>query len=46
VRVCIHGHLPIAAAVRAAYETLKAPREGVKPSRGRGFARADEAGDA
>jgi oxaloacetate decarboxylase len=31
VRICIQGHLPIAAAVRAAYETLKALREGVKP---------------
>jgi carboxyvinyl-carboxyphosphonate phosphorylmutase len=31
VRICIQGHLSIAAAVRAAYETLKALREGVKP---------------
>jgi len=31
VRICIQGHLPVAAAVRAAYETLKALREGVKP---------------
>lgn len=31
VRICIQGHLPVAAAVRAAYETLKALREGTKP---------------
>jgi carboxyvinyl-carboxyphosphonate phosphorylmutase len=31
VRICIQGHLPIAAAVRAAYETLKSLREGTKP---------------
>jgi len=32
VRICIQGHLPVAAALRAAYETLKALREGAKPS--------------
>jgi len=31
VRICIQGHLPIAAAMRAAYETLKALREGMAP---------------
>lgn len=32
VRICLQGHLPFAAAVRAAYETLKALREGTPPS--------------
>jgi len=31
VRICIQGHLPIAAAARAVYETMKALREGVAP---------------
>ena len=31
VRICIQGHLPIAAAVRAVHETMKALREGVAP---------------
>lgn len=31
VRICIQGHLPVAAALRAAYETLKALRAGTKP---------------
>lgn len=31
VRICIQGHLPIAAAARAVYETMKALRDGVAP---------------
>ncbi|MGH7035871.1 MAG: isocitrate lyase/PEP mutase family protein, partial [Stellaceae bacterium] len=31
VRICIQGHLPIAAAARAVYETMKALREGMRP---------------
>ncbi|HEY3918068.1 MAG TPA: isocitrate lyase/PEP mutase family protein [Stellaceae bacterium] len=31
VRICIQGHLPIAAAIRAAYETLKSLRGGTAP---------------
>ena len=31
VRICIQGHLPIAAAARAVYETMKALREGTAP---------------
>lgn len=31
VRICIQGHLPIAAAIRAVHETLKALREGTAP---------------
>ena len=31
VRICIQGHLPIAAAARAVYETMKALREGTPP---------------
>jgi carboxyvinyl-carboxyphosphonate phosphorylmutase len=32
VRVCLQGHQPFAAAVRAVYETLKALREGTPPA--------------
>lgn len=32
VRVCIQGHLPIAAAICAVHDTLKALRDGVPPS--------------
>lgn len=31
VRVCIQGHLPISAAIRAVYETMKALRAGTQP---------------
>jgi oxaloacetate decarboxylase len=31
VRICIQGHLPIAAAARAVYETMKALRDGTAP---------------
>lgn len=31
VRICIQGHLPIAAAMRAVYDTMKALREGMRP---------------
>jgi carboxyvinyl-carboxyphosphonate phosphorylmutase len=33
VRVCLQGHLPIMAAVRAVHETLKALREGTPPGK-------------
>ena len=32
VRIALQGHLPFAAAVKAAYDTLKALREGVRPA--------------
>jgi carboxyvinyl-carboxyphosphonate phosphorylmutase len=32
VRVCLQGHLPFLAAVNAAYETLKAQRDGTPPA--------------
>jgi oxaloacetate decarboxylase len=32
VRVCLQGHLPFMAAVKATYETLKALRDGVPPA--------------
>src|SRR5712671_5453634 len=32
VRVCLQGHLPIMAAIRAVHDTLKALREGAKPA--------------
>ena len=32
VRVCLQGHLPFMAAVNAAYETLKALRNGSPPA--------------
>ena len=31
VRVCLQGHLPVMAAIRAVHDTLKALRQGVKP---------------
>jgi carboxyvinyl-carboxyphosphonate phosphorylmutase len=31
VRICIQGHLPVAAAARAVYETMSALREGMAP---------------
>jgi len=37
----LQGHQPFAAAVKATYETLKALREGVAPSRLQGVADAD-----
>ncbi|HEX7969641.1 MAG TPA: isocitrate lyase/phosphoenolpyruvate mutase family protein [Stellaceae bacterium] len=33
VRICLQGHLPIAAAIRAVHDTLKALREGVPPAK-------------
>ena len=33
VRICLQGHMPFMASVRAAYDTLKALREGVSPAR-------------
>jgi carboxyvinyl-carboxyphosphonate phosphorylmutase len=41
VRVCLQGHQPFAASVRAAYETLKALREGTPPAKLQGVAAAD-----
>ena len=46
VRICIQGHLPVAAAVRAAYETLKALRGGVKPKDVTGVASPELAKEA
>jgi carboxyvinyl-carboxyphosphonate phosphorylmutase len=42
VRVCLQGHQPFMAAVRAVYDTLKALREGTPPERLEGVA-GDEA---
>ena len=33
VRICLQGHMPFMASVRAAYDTLKALREGVPPAK-------------
>lgn len=41
VRICIQGHLPIAAAARAVYETMKALREGMAPKDVPGVASPD-----
>jgi carboxyvinyl-carboxyphosphonate phosphorylmutase len=41
VRIALQGHQPFAAAVKAAYETLKALREGVPPARIPGVADAE-----
>jgi carboxyvinyl-carboxyphosphonate phosphorylmutase len=41
VRVALQGHQPFSAAVQATYETLKALRDGVKPSELKGVASAD-----
>jgi carboxyvinyl-carboxyphosphonate phosphorylmutase len=41
VRVCLQGHQPFMAAVRAVHETLKALREGVPPAQVSGVASAD-----
>lgn len=38
VRVCLQGHLPFLAAVRAVHDTLKALRQGVKPAEVAGIA--------
>jgi carboxyvinyl-carboxyphosphonate phosphorylmutase len=38
VRVCLQGHLPIAAAVRAVHDTLKSLRDGTPPSKITGVA--------
>jgi oxaloacetate decarboxylase len=31
VRICLQGHLPVMAAIRAVHDTLKALRQGAKP---------------
>jgi oxaloacetate decarboxylase len=41
VRVCLQGHQPFMAAVRAVHDTLKALREGAPPSRIAGVASAE-----
>lgn len=41
VRVCLQGHQPFAAAVQAVHDTLKALREGTKPSDLTGVASAE-----
>src|SRR5690242_4552379 len=41
VRIALQGHQPFAAAVKAAYETLKALREGVPPAKIPGVADAE-----
>lgn len=40
-RICLQGHAPIAAAVRAVYDTLKALREGTPPAKLANIASAD-----
>jgi carboxyvinyl-carboxyphosphonate phosphorylmutase len=41
VRIALQGHQPVMAAIRAAYETLKALREGTPPGELKGVASAD-----
>jgi len=41
VRICLQGHAPIAAAVRAVHDTMKALREGTPPDKLAGIASAD-----
>ncbi|HEY4041815.1 MAG TPA: isocitrate lyase/PEP mutase family protein [Rhodopila sp.] len=41
VRVALHGHQPFSAAVKAIYDTMKALREGTKPSDLSGIASSD-----
>lgn len=41
VRVCLQGHQPFAAAVRAVYDTLRALREGMPPEQLQGIAGDD-----
>jgi oxaloacetate decarboxylase len=41
VRVCLQGHLPFLAAVNAAYETLKALRDGIPPAQIKFIASSD-----
>jgi carboxyvinyl-carboxyphosphonate phosphorylmutase len=41
VRIALQGHQPFAAGVKAVYETLKALRDGVQPSKLQGVASAD-----
>jgi len=41
VRVCLQGHMPFMAAVKAVYDTLKALREGVPPASIKSVASAD-----
>ena len=41
VRICLQGHAPFLAAVRAVYETLTAVRDGVAPGKIANVASAD-----
>lgn len=41
VRICLQGHQPVAAGYQAVYETMKALREGTKPSDLRGLPSGD-----
>jgi len=41
VRIALQGHQPFSAAVQAVYNTLKALREGVRPSELQGIASSD-----
>ena len=41
VRICLQGHLPVMAALRAVHDTLKALREGAKPATIDGAASAE-----
>jgi carboxyvinyl-carboxyphosphonate phosphorylmutase len=40
VRICLQGHLPIMAAVQAIYDTMRALRDGTKPTEIKGTAPA------
>jgi oxaloacetate decarboxylase len=42
VRIALQGHQPFSAAVKAVYDTLKALREGVKPSELQGIASTEQ----
>lgn len=41
MRIALQGHLPIAAAVKAVHDTLKALRDGVPPKEIQGVASAE-----
>ena len=38
VRICLQGHQPAMAAIKATYDTLKALRQGIKPAELKGVA--------
>ena len=41
VRICLQGHQPFSAAVKAIYDTMKALREGTPPEELQGIASAE-----